>query len=109
MRLCEEFWIANKKEEGRRIEEGQSEQLRVRWEAPPTTHVKINVDAAVPKDKNGGVGIIVRDDLGQILAASTWAIPFLLEAHETEAFAAYKGFFLLRSAALRMLLLSQIA
>ncbi|MED6189019.1 hypothetical protein PIB30_091534, partial [Stylosanthes scabra] len=51
----------------------------------------VNVDAAVPKDKKGGVGVIARDQLGHTLASSTWAIPFQLEAHEAEAYAAYLG------------------
>ncbi|MED6110731.1 hypothetical protein PIB30_045592 [Stylosanthes scabra] len=69
--LSDEFWKANKKEEGRRIDDTHRNQLIEKWEAPPTTHVKVNIDTVVPRDKNGSVCIIARNEMGQILVAGT--------------------------------------
>ncbi|MED6195114.1 hypothetical protein PIB30_034955 [Stylosanthes scabra] len=66
-------------------------QLKDKWESPPTNLRKINVDVATNGRVNGGVGAVVRDEMGFILAAATWPIPFPLKAHEAEALVAYWG------------------
>ncbi|XP_025653314.1 uncharacterized protein [Arachis hypogaea] len=53
--------------------------------------LKVNVDAAVGNINKGGVGVVIRDNLGQVMATTCWAIPFPLKAHETEVYAAYRG------------------
>ncbi|MED6174365.1 hypothetical protein PIB30_068328 [Stylosanthes scabra] len=62
-----------------------------RWVAPPNPLLKINVDAAAPNGRPGGVGVIVRDSLGLINAAGYWPILFEGQAHEMEALATYYG------------------
>ncbi|XP_057719932.1 uncharacterized protein LOC130934373 [Arachis stenosperma] len=62
-----------------------------KWEEPPNSMLKVNVDAAVGKINKGGVGVVIRDNLGQVMATACWAIPFPLEAHEAEAYAVYRG------------------
>ncbi|MED6122457.1 hypothetical protein PIB30_040027 [Stylosanthes scabra] len=69
----------------------QSIQWKEKWESPPTNLKKINVNAANNGRSNGGVGAVVRDELGYILAAATWPIWFSMKAHEAEALAAFLG------------------
>ncbi|KAL4275123.1 hypothetical protein AHAS_Ahas20G0075700 [Arachis hypogaea] len=61
-----------------------------KWEEPPNSMLKVNVDAAVSNINKGGVEVVIRDNLGQVIATACWAIPFPLEAHEVEAYAAYR-------------------
>ncbi|MED6132954.1 hypothetical protein PIB30_023671 [Stylosanthes scabra] len=62
----------------RRIDENliPINESKQRWEAPPNRLIKINVDATTPNGRRGGVGAMVRDSLGSILAARVWPIPF---------------------------------
>ncbi|XP_016199994.1 uncharacterized protein LOC107641002 [Arachis ipaensis] len=62
-----------------------------KWKYPPTNIMKVKVDAAVPHDINGGVGVVIRDEMGIIMALAIQAIPYPFEAHEAEAYAAFWG------------------
>ncbi|KAL4314926.1 hypothetical protein AHAS_Ahas15G0133900 [Arachis hypogaea] len=66
-------------------------EMNQKWICPPTNTMKVNVDAAVPHDINGGVGVVIRNEMGIIMAAATQAIPYPLEEHEAEAYAAFWG------------------
>ncbi|KAK9992106.1 hypothetical protein SO802_027091 [Lithocarpus litseifolius] len=58
----------------------------VRWSPPPRTRYKINVDGAVFKtQKSAGVGVLIRDDQGLIVAALSQKINAPLGALEVEA------------------------
>ena len=61
----------------------------VRWSPPPTTRYKLNVDGAVFKtQKTAGVGVLIRDEQGQVIAALSQKINAPLGALEVEAKAA---------------------
>ena len=58
----------------------------VRWTPPPLDKYKINVDAAVFKDqKAAGVGVLIRDCNGQVIAALSKKINAPLGPVEVEA------------------------
>ena len=66
------------------------------WLAPPPGYFKVNVDGASPLDDNGtsGVGAIVRNSEGKIVAALCKALPSIYPAAWTELFALEQGIFL---------------
>ena len=56
------------------------------WTPPSPARYKINVDGAVFKEqKSAGVGIIIRDDAGQLIGAYSKEIKAPLGAIEVEA------------------------
>ncbi|XP_065634478.1 uncharacterized protein LOC136069648 [Quercus suber] len=58
----------------------------VRWSPPPTASYKINVDGAVFKtQKSAGVGVIIRDEQGLVVAALSQKINAPLGALEAKA------------------------
>ena len=63
------------------------------WVAPPTGYFKVNVDGASPLDDHSvsGVGAIVRDDSGNIVAALSKALPSHYPAEWTELLAMEQG------------------
>ncbi|KAL4343432.1 uncharacterized protein LOC107646667 [Arachis ipaensis] len=88
--MCfDEFWKAQMIEKIKRPIEKPQISVNQKWKCPPTNIMKINVDAVVPHDINGGVGVVIRDEMGIIMALATKEIPYLLEAHEAEAYAAF--------------------
>ncbi|BFG21684.1 hypothetical protein CerSpe_079580 [Prunus speciosa] len=56
------------------------------WQPPPSGCVKVNFDGAV--GEAGGVGMVVRDEKGQFVAAAVVHSPQALVAGDTEAYAA---------------------
>lgn len=44
------------------------------WAPPPSNHYNLNVDAAGPIKNCWGVGAIIRDDHGFVMAAATWKL-----------------------------------
>ena len=62
------------------------------WKSPPLGCYKVNVDGAVFKDRGHcGIGVVVRNDKGQIMGALSKLFPFPLGALEIEAKAAKIG------------------
>ena len=62
------------------------------WRAPPTGFMKINFDGAVFDDANmSGVGVVIRDCYGEVLAYCSDKISHAYEAEVTEALAAQKA------------------
>jgi hypothetical protein len=55
------------------------------WTPPPTSSFKLNIDASGPVDNKWGVGAIVRDAEGFVLAAATWNFEALPDATIAEA------------------------
>lgn len=56
------------------------------WKFPPSGRLKINVDGAFrPKQQQGGIGAVVRNESGQCLAAFARPIPFASSALHVEA------------------------
>ena len=62
------------------------------WRAPPVSFVKINFDGAVFDDANmSGVGVVIRDSYGEVLALCSEKISQAYEAEVTEALATQKA------------------
>ena len=59
------------------------------WVAPPPDYFKVNVDGASSIDGSGisGIGVIVRDEIGRVVAALCKALPVHYPAELTEFFA----------------------
>ena len=74
----------------------------VGWLAPPLGYFKVNVDGASPLDGNGisGVGAIVRNNEGKVVAALCKALPSVYSAEWTELFALEQGIFLAQQMAI---------
>ena len=67
-------------------------RMRTRWKPPPLDVFKINFDGAVFVEENcSGVGVIIRNREGLVLAAMTEKIPQLLKPIEIEARAATRA------------------
>ncbi|XP_016173756.1 uncharacterized protein LOC107616295 [Arachis ipaensis] len=58
---------------------------------PPPGRYKINVDAASNNGVKGGVGVVIRDSNGLVVAAATLEVAPALSVREAEAFAFYQG------------------
>ncbi|XP_075673787.1 uncharacterized protein LOC142643131 [Castanea sativa] len=64
----------------------------VRWSPPPTARYKINMDGAVFKThKSPGVGVLIQDEQGQVVATLSQKIDAPLGALEVEAKAVKAG------------------
>ena len=63
---------------------GQSPLLG--WAAPPLGFAKVNVDGACSIDGSGisGVGVIIRDEFGSVIAALCKALPSHFSVEWTE-------------------------
>ena len=63
------------------------------WVAPPSGFLKVNVDGASSIDGSGtsGIGVIIRDDLGRIVAALSKALLVHYPTELTELFALEHG------------------
>ena len=66
---------------------------RTRWKPPPVDIFKINFDGAVFTEENcSGMGVIVQDREGLVIAVMSEKIPQLLKPIEIEAMAAIRAF-----------------
>lgn len=62
------------------------------WTPPPNNKVKVNVDAAVKEDrKSAGLGVVIRNHRGQVLAAAVKSMNFQGNAAIAEAHAVKWG------------------
>ena len=77
-------------------------ESNVGWLALPPGYFKVNVDGASPLDGNGtsGVGAIVPNNEGKVVAALCKALPFVYPAEWTELFALEQGIFLAQQMAI---------
>ena len=73
---------------------GQSPLLG--WAAPPLGFAKVNVDGACSIDGSGisGVGVIIRDEFGSVIAALCKALPSHFSGEWTEFLALEQGILL---------------
>lgn len=79
--LLEEFQLANERPTAN-VERNHD----VRWAPPQAGCYKVNVDGAVfSKKKQAGVGVVIRDDAGQVIAALSRKLYSPLGPLETEA------------------------
>lgn len=62
------------------------------WNKPPPCFMKINWDASLDwTNKKMGMGAVVRDSLGEVVAAFSSIIPFIQDPDVAEAIAAWKA------------------
>ena len=65
---------------------------RVKWRVPPTEFYKINFDGEMFKEEDrAGIGVIIRDSQGLVLASMSQVIPLPLTVVELETLATVKA------------------
>ena len=65
---------------------------QVRWQPPPTDLIKINFDGAVFKDEDrAGIGMVVRDSQGMVIASLSQNIPLPHSVVNLETLAACRA------------------
>jgi hypothetical protein len=75
--IIEYFDGANAKMENERRLPGPG---HVRWQKPPVGIMKINWDAALHKEnKHMGVGVVIRDDKGDVVVALSKIVPYIMD------------------------------
>ena len=63
-----------------------------KWEPPPTSHLKVNFDGAVLREtEEVGLGVVVRDSHGKVLAALAKKIKLPSSSDEVEALAVVRA------------------
>ena len=68
------------------------QRLRPKWEPPPPQLLKINFDGAVFADtEEAGVGVVVRDSQGKVIASLAEKIKLPSSSDEVEALAAVRA------------------
>jgi hypothetical protein len=75
--IIEDFDGANAKMENERRLPGPG---HVRWQKPHVGIMKINWDAALHKEnKHMGVGVVIRDDKGDVVIALSKIVPYIMD------------------------------
>ena len=70
----------------------RTQQQRVTWHPPPTNVYKINYDGVVfAKENKLGIGVVVRDSNGLVIASMAQQLPQAYKAVEIEAMAASRA------------------
>lgn len=73
----------------------QPQRQPVKWEPPPSPHLKINFDGAVFKDKGeAGMGMVVHDSQGKVKPSLVEKIQLPSSSDEVEALAAVRAIIL---------------
>ena len=68
------------------------DRSRVEWKVPPTEFYKINFDGEMFKEEDrAGIGVIIRDSQGLVLASMSQVIPLPLTVVELETLATVKA------------------
>ena len=71
--------------------------IPVKWSPPPESWVKVNFDGALFKETDSaGLGVIIRNDLGLVMAASSQIIPLPTSVEMVEVLAARNAICLAR-------------
>ena len=67
----------------------RTQPTRCKWKPPPSGTFKINFDGAnFPTDKKSGIGVVIRDSRGLVIASCSKVVHQMLGASEVEAMAA---------------------
>jgi len=82
LKLLEDFQSANEKLSRSRLDNHNT----IVWKPPPPSYFKVNVDGALfTKSKQFGMGVMVRDEEGNVVVAMCRKMDLPLGALETEA------------------------
>ena len=77
------------------VQNSNPQQLWPKWEPPPTSLLKVNFDGAVFKEtEEAGLGVVIRDSHGQVLASLAEKIKLPSCSDEVEALAAVRAIIL---------------
>jgi hypothetical protein len=66
-----------------------NQQANKRWKKPRGGNIKANCDANLKVNGKWGLGAIIRDNEGQVLASATWEMPGFNDPATAEAYALY--------------------
>ena len=67
---------------------------RVLWSPPPHPYFKVNFDGAVFKESNSaGIGVVIRDDLGQVMTSMSESVHLPSSVDEVEALTAVRAIY----------------
>ncbi|XP_075648635.1 uncharacterized protein LOC142619423 [Castanea sativa] len=81
-----------------------------RWEAPPVGVYKVNVDGAASGDgRSTGIGVVIRNSMGEPIAALCKPLPRQFSSLETEIFAVEHGILLAKEMELSNVILESDA
>lgn len=98
LHLVEEYHAVNEA----RQEVTQGVRPVITWVPPAREHYKVNVDGAVFKHrKKAGIGVVIRDDKGVVIAALSKIVNAPLGAAEIEAKAMEAGVLFVRDVGIR--------
>ncbi|GLT53802.1 hypothetical protein SLA2020_270480 [Shorea laevis] len=90
MEACTAFYGANMKGDNQEVP--LHNPIVPHWKAPPDGVYKINWDAAIDKSRRiMGVGVIVRDGEGEVVAALHSSQMGIMDPATAEAYAAWKA------------------
>ena len=66
-----------------------TQPTRCTWKPPPSGTFKINFDGAIfPKEKKSGIGVVIRDSRGLVIASCSKVVHQVLGVSDVEAMAA---------------------
>ena len=65
-----------------------TQSMRCRWKPPPSSCFKINFDRVIyPKEKKSGIGVVIRDNRGLVIASCSKVVHQVLGVSDIEAMA----------------------
>ena len=74
------------------VQTASPHRSRPKWEPPPPSQLKVNFDGAVFREtEEAGLGVVVRDSHGKVLASLAEKIKFPSSSNEVEALAAVQA------------------
>jgi ribonuclease HI/exonuclease III len=102
--LCFQFQKANVRPENQKADAAEEEGRK--WSNPPNGIFKVNWDAALLKDHSGiGIGAIIRDEFGSVIAALSRTVNARMDPVTAEATAALHAVELCRDVGVQDLIL----
>ena len=74
------------------MQSGALPKQHIKWNPPPSTSLKINFDGAIfRKTDEAGLGVVVRDHQGRVMASMSQKIKLPSSSDEVEALAAVRA------------------
>jgi hypothetical protein len=90
-----------------KMAEGKGLRIRQGWRKPPEDYIMINIDASYDENEGcGSTGVVIRDSIGGMIAATNTYIPHLVDAQMAEAYALKEGLMLAQHRGNRLIIQS---